>query len=148
MTKARSQSHDSGAEEDPGGAEQPAFVPTSPAAPNAHSGSSPPPSGTWTAEQEQAAQEAYEMELADFHIYEVMRKFASAARAMALYDCRLCLEELETLPSQHKRSASVMAMLGKAHYELGQYPEVSDRILRNENLRLHLGTNSFRCLIG
>ena len=57
-----------------------------------------------------------------------MRKFAGASRAMALYDCRLCLDELEALPAQHKRSASVMAMLGKAHYELGQYPEVSSFI--------------------
>lgn len=80
--------------------------------------------GAWTAEQEQSAQEAHEFEVADYHIYEVMRKFASATRAMALYDCQLCLDELETLPETHKRSASVMATLGKAHYELGQYPQV------------------------
>ncbi|RDX48353.1 protein prenylyltransferase [Lentinus brumalis] len=132
--KTRSQSHESGAEEEPGGTELPAFVPTSPVAQNAHSESSPPPSGIWTAEQEQAAQEAYETELADYHIYEVMRKFASAARAMALYNCRLCLEELETLPAQHKRSASVMAMLGKAHYELGQYPEAERAFEAARNL--------------
>ena len=46
---------------------------------------------------------------------------------MAFYDCRLCLEELDSLPIQHQRSATVMAMLGKAQYELGQYPEVSNR---------------------
>ena len=76
-------------------------------------------------EPEQTAQEAYETELADYQIYEVMRKVARAARAMALYDCRQCLDELDTLPLPHQRSASVMAMLGKAHYELGQYREVS-----------------------
>ncbi|OCH95621.1 TPR-like protein [Obba rivulosa] len=68
-----------------------------------------------------AAQEAYEMQLADHHIYELMRMFARAARAMAFYDCRACLDELENLPSAHKRSAWVMAMVGKAHYELGEY---------------------------
>ena len=124
--KTNSQSHDSGLEEgQPGGVEQPAFAPSSPFAQQAHADSPPPPPATWDADQEQAAQEAYEMELADYHIYGVMRKFASAARAMAYYDCRLCLDELDTLPVQHKRSASVMAMLGKAHYELGQYREVS-----------------------
>ncbi len=122
--KARSQSHDSGLEEEPGGPEQPAFAPGSPGGQRSHSGSSPPPLGAWTAEQEQSAQEAHEFEVADYHIYEVMRKFASATRAMALYDCQLCLDELETLPETHKRSASVMATLGKAHYELGQYPQV------------------------
>ena len=93
-------------------------------------------------EEEQAAQEAYELELADYHIYEVMRKFASAARAMALYDCRLCIAELESLPDQHKRSASVMAMLGKAHYELGQYPEVRNLQLTCRTCVLASGPNS------
>ncbi|KAI0708978.1 protein prenylyltransferase [Earliella scabrosa] len=133
-TKARSQSHDSGVEEEPGGPEQAAFLPASPVAQSGHPESSPPPSGTWTVEEEQAAQEAYELELADYHIYEVMRKFASAARAMALYDCRLCIAELESLPDQHKRSASVMAMLGKAHYELGQYPEAERAFEAARNL--------------
>ncbi|KAI0374677.1 protein prenylyltransferase [Pilatotrama ljubarskyi] len=119
--KARSQSHDSGLEEEPGGTE-PAFAPASPLGQGAVSESSPPPSAAWTAEQERAAEEAFQVELADYQIYDVMRKFASAARAMALYDCRLCLDELEKLPPQHQRSASVMAMVGKAHYELGQYP--------------------------
>ncbi|PCH38327.1 TPR-like protein [Wolfiporia cocos MD-104 SS10] len=82
--------------------------------------SSPGPS-TWTAAQEQAAQEAYDAEMADHHIYELMRVFARATRAMALYDCRMCLEELEKLPLGHQRSAWVMAMVGKAHYELGEY---------------------------
>ncbi|CAL1704161.1 unnamed protein product [Somion occarium] len=41
--------------------------------------------------------------------------------ALAVYDCRTCLEELETLPSNHQRSAWVMAMVGKAHFELGEY---------------------------
>ncbi|CDO70710.1 hypothetical protein BN946_scf184798.g25 [Trametes cinnabarina] len=113
-----SQSYDSGLEEEPGAMES-AFAPASPVG---HSDTSPVPSNVWSAEQERAAEEAYQTELAEYQIYDVMRKFASAARAMALYDCRLCLEELEKLPPQHQRSASVMAMVGKAHYELGQYP--------------------------
>ena len=87
---------------------------------------SPAPSG-WTAAQEQAAQEAYDTELADWHIYELMRKFARATRAMAVYDCRRCLEELEELPPNHQRSTLVLAMVGKAHYELGEYAAVSSR---------------------
>ncbi|KAI0948283.1 hypothetical protein AcV7_009080 [Taiwanofungus camphoratus] len=81
---------------------------------------SPGPS-SWTAAHEQAAQEVYDKELADHHIYDLMRMFARATRAMALYDCRTCLEELEKLPTNHQRSAWVMAMVGKAHYELGEY---------------------------
>ncbi|KAI0781142.1 protein prenylyltransferase [Trametes elegans] len=118
--KARSQSHDSGLEEEPGGPQTSTFAPVLPAGLSTHPDASP--SAASTAEQERAAEEAYQIELADYQIYDVMRKFASATRAMALYDCRLCLEELEKLPPQHQRSASVMAMLGKAHYELGQYP--------------------------
>ncbi|KAI0670581.1 protein prenylyltransferase [Trametes maxima] len=121
-SKPRSQSHESGLGEDPGGAGS-AFAPNPLIGQGAHSETSPPPSAAWTAEQERAAEEAFQVELAEYQIYDVMRRFASAARAMALYDCRLCLEELEALPPQHQRSASVMAMAGKAHYELGQYPE-------------------------
>lgn len=129
-TRSQSQSHDSGLEEEPGGASS-AFAPVSPIVQGAHSEASPPPpSAEWTAEREHAAKEAYDIEVADYQIYDVMRKFASSARALALYDCRLCLDELEKLPHQQQRSASVMAMVGKAHYELGQYPSVSQ--LRSE----------------
>ncbi|KAI8998827.1 protein prenylyltransferase [Trametes punicea] len=119
--RSTSQSHDSGLEEEPGGID-PAVAPTSPTGQSAPSETSPLSPGAWTAEQERAAEEAYQTELAEYQIYDVMRRFASATRAMALYDCRLCLDELEKLPPQHQRSASVMAMVGKAHYELGQYP--------------------------
>ena len=69
--------------------------------------------------------ELYEMELAEHTIYDLMRTFATATRALAMYDCRACLEELEKLPPAHQRSAWVMAMVGKAHYELGEYAAVS-----------------------
>lgn len=67
---------------------------------------------------------SYEIEMADYTIYNLMRSFASATRALAMYDCRGCLLELEKLPREHQRSAWVMAMVGKAHYELGEYAAV------------------------
>lgn len=73
---------------------------------------------------EQAAQEAYETAMADYDIYNLTRTFARATKALATYDCRGCLDELETLPSNHQRSAWVMAMVGKAHFELGEYAAV------------------------
>jgi len=120
-TRARSSTVDSDMDEEPppGGGEASSSSPP-PAPQSPHSHASPGPSSL-TAAQERAAQEAYELELADYHIYELMRLFARATRAMALYDCRNCLEELEKLPTTHQRSAWVMAMVGKAHYELGEY---------------------------
>ncbi|KAL1946400.1 hypothetical protein VTO73DRAFT_15527 [Trametes versicolor] len=97
-----------GVEVEPGGASL-VFAPVSPSVQDAHSEASPPlPSAESTAERERAAKEAYDTEVADYQIYDVMRKFASSVRALALYDCRFCLSELEKLPHQH--------------YELGQYP--------------------------
>lgn len=118
----RSRSIESDKEEEPGGAEQAAFADSPIAESSRTATSSTPPA--LTAEQEQAVEEAYQIELADYHIYSVMRRFAYAARAAALYDSRLCLDELEKLPPQHQRSAWVMSMVGKAHYELGEYPAV------------------------
>ncbi|KAJ2925216.1 hypothetical protein H1R20_g11878, partial [Candolleomyces eurysporus] len=81
---------------------------------------SPPPAG-WTIVQEQQAQEEYENELAEHYLYELVRQFASAARRLALYDCKTCLKELEQLPVAHQRSASVLVMVGKVHYEMQDY---------------------------
>ncbi|KAH9854034.1 protein prenylyltransferase [Lenzites betulinus] len=120
-TRSKSQLHDSGVEEEPGGATS-ALAPGSPGGLSAHSESPPPPSAAWTAEQERLAEEAYAAERTEYEMYNLMRKFASAARALALYDCRLCLGELADLPPHQQRSAFVMSMLGRAHYELGQYP--------------------------
>ncbi|KIY51024.1 TPR-like protein [Fistulina hepatica ATCC 64428] len=69
-------------------------------------------------EQDAAAlQELQEIEMADNHIYNLMRQFARAARALALYDCDGCLQELEQLPDVHQQSPCILAMAGKAHYE-------------------------------
>ena len=75
-----------------------------------------------------SADELYEMQVADYNIYNLMRTFASATRALAMYDCRACLLELDKLPREHQRSAWVMSMVGKAHYELGEYAAVRDPI--------------------
>ena len=74
---------------------------------------------------EQAALQEYQKELADWIIYDLMRSCARSMRALAVYDCRLCLEELEKLPPAQQRSAWTMAMVGKAHYEVGEYSAVS-----------------------
>jgi len=118
-TRTRSQSTDSEDELFPGGdaahLQSPQSIAQSP-----RSDTSPAPSN-WTASQEQAAQEAYEIELADQYIYDLMRLFASATRALAMYNTALCMEELDKLPHVHQRSPYVMVMVGKAHYERTDY---------------------------
>jgi anaphase-promoting complex subunit 3 len=126
-TRTRSQSTDSEDEPFPGGevnhSQSPQSIAQSP-----RSDTSPAPSN-WTASQEQAAQEAYEVELADQYIYDLMRLFASATRALAVYNTALCMEELDKLPHVHQRSSYVMAMVGKAHYERTDYTSVRTRSL-------------------
>lgn len=94
---------------------------STPSALSPGSEASPPPPPTWTLQQEQQAQEEYEHELAEHYLYDLLRKFASAARRLALYDCKTCLRELEQLPVAHQRSTSVLIMVGKVHYELQDY---------------------------
>lgn len=101
-----------------GDSHSPPSIPHSP-----RSDDSPPPSN-WTAAQEQAAQEAYEFELADHYLYGLIRRFASATRALAVYDCEQCLAELEQLPHVHQHSPWVLAMVGRAHYEKLDYASV------------------------
>ncbi|EDR10957.1 uncharacterized protein LACBIDRAFT_315993 [Laccaria bicolor S238N-H82] len=81
---------------------------------------SPSPSN-WTAAHEQQAQEEYEGELAEYYLYNLIRRFASAARALAMYDCRTCLAELGQLPHVHQNSAWVLSMVGRVHYEKQDY---------------------------
>ncbi|KAF9036594.1 hypothetical protein BJ165DRAFT_1504550 [Panaeolus papilionaceus] len=85
-----------------------------------HDASSPAPSN-WTSAQEQQAQEEYESELAEHYLYELTRRFAYATRALAMYDCQRCLQELEQLPHHHQNSSLVLAMVGKAEYERQDY---------------------------
>lgn len=69
--------------------------------------------------------EAYERALAEHRIYTLTRSFAIATKLLAAYDCQECLYVLEELVPNQQRSAWVMAMVGRAHYELGQYGSVS-----------------------
>ncbi|KAJ7219122.1 hypothetical protein GGX14DRAFT_434695 [Mycena pura] len=100
---------------------QAAYSPSPPS--NAHSPrseTSPSPSN-WTSAHEQAAQEAYEWELADQYLYDLVRHFASATRALSHYDSPKCLAELEKLPYVHQTTPWVLAMIGRAHYEQLEY---------------------------
>lgn len=109
---------------DEGGAGEVAFPPSPPfLAHSPRSETSPSPSN-WTAEHEQAAQEAYEIELADQYIYDLMRRFASATRALSTYDSAKCLSELELLPHHDQQTPWVLAMVGRAHYEKSDYTSV------------------------
>jgi anaphase-promoting complex subunit 3 len=53
-----------------------------------------------------------------------MRLFASATRALAMYDSQKCIDEAEKLPIIHQQSAWVLAMVGRAHYEQLEYAAV------------------------
>jgi len=78
----------------------------------------------WTAAQERQAQEEYEVELADYFIYDLIRRFARATRALAAYDCQRCLDELERLPHVQQNSRLVISMVARAHYERQDYHSV------------------------
>ncbi|KAJ3923641.1 hypothetical protein F5877DRAFT_31172 [Lentinula edodes] len=76
---------------------------------------------SWTLSQEQAAQAAYEIEVADKYIYDLMRKFARAGRASALYHSQECLDAIEQLPHIQQKTPWVLSMVGKARYDKGEY---------------------------
>lgn len=87
---------------------------------------SPPPEvptgpNNWTSADEQAAQEAFEVELADYYVYDLMRQFAKATRALSVYDCYTCLTEIGQMPAVHQQSSWVLAMAGRAYYERLEY---------------------------
>jgi anaphase-promoting complex subunit 3 len=73
---------------------------------------------------EPSSQEIYEMELAEYTVYNTMRCCAKALRAFATYDLQTCIAELECLDAVHQRTPWVMAMVGKAEYEKGDYSAV------------------------
>lgn len=101
-----------------------AFSPSPPPIPQSPRSEVSPAPSNWTAAHEQAAQEAYEYEIADQYIYNLMRRFASATRALSIYECSKCISELEKLPHVHQMSAGVLAMVGRAHYERLEYASV------------------------
>lgn len=75
----------------------------------------------WTALQDHGTQDTYETEIADHYIYDLMRKFAYASRALARYESQLCLDELSQLPYVYQQSVSVLVMVGRAEFERQEY---------------------------
>ncbi|KAG5635898.1 hypothetical protein H0H81_009723 [Sphagnurus paluster] len=114
---AQSRATESEAEEDVFTATDAGHSHSSPSITPSHGSETSPSPGSWTAAHEQAAQEEYDTQQADYYLYNLTRKFASATRALAKYDCQTCLGELEELPSVHQSSPWVLAMVGRAHYE-------------------------------
>ena len=74
---------------------------------------------------EQAAQDAYNMALADIYVYDLMRLFASCVRLLAMYDCEACLAEIDMLPRNHQQTVSVIVMIARARYEQTDYIKVN-----------------------
>lgn len=121
LTTSRSRSIDSDGEDDANlhGEVASSTSPTSNAQ-SPPSETSPAPSN-WTAAHELAAQEAYDSEMADQYIYDLLRRFARATQALSKYDCYSCLMELDQIPLAHQQSSWVLAMVGRAHYERLEY---------------------------
>jgi anaphase-promoting complex subunit 3 len=91
----------------------------------AHSQTQTAPTGpVWTADEEKTATDEYWAAMADNAVYDLMRHFAEATRALALFDVGECVSVLDRLPVVHQRSPWAMIMLGKAHYEKTEYAEV------------------------
>ncbi|KAH7912129.1 hypothetical protein BJ138DRAFT_1179026 [Hygrophoropsis aurantiaca] len=121
LTAARSRSIESDAEEDTiAGVEVASSTSLASNAQSPLSDASPAPSN-WTAADEQAAQEAFEVAMADHYVYDLMRQCAKATRALSLYDCHTCITVLESIPKVHQRSSWFLAMIGRAHYERMEY---------------------------
>lgn len=64
------------------------------------------------------------MEIAECIVYNTMRSCARAFRAFASYDLQKCLDELEGLDAVQQRTPWVMALVGRAEYEKGDYAAV------------------------
>jgi anaphase-promoting complex subunit 3 len=86
-----------------------------------------PPSGTRSSEDKSTRQQSgdREMETAECIVYNTMRSCARAFRAFTCYDLQRCLDELEGLDAVQQRTPWVMALVGRAEYEKGDYAAVS-----------------------
>ncbi|KAF8682246.1 Tetratricopeptide repeat [Rhizoctonia solani] len=76
----------------------------------------PPPASPTPSSPERA-----ETEAADAYIMDLVRTFGRAVQALAQYRSADVLEELESLPEEQKRAASVMVLIGRAEYERADY---------------------------
>ncbi|KAK7054944.1 anaphase-promoting complex subunit cdc27 [Paramarasmius palmivorus] len=113
LAHGRSKSIESEMDDDTEGA----YPPSPPAVANTPRSEGSASPGNWTAANDAAAQEAYDIEVAEYYIYDLTRLFARATRALTMYDSAKCLTELEELPSVHQQTPWVLAMVGRAHYE-------------------------------
>lgn len=68
--------------------------------------------------------EDHAMETAECIVYNTMRSCARAFRAFSSYDLQKCLDELEGLDAVQQRTPWVMALVGRAEYEKGDYAAV------------------------
>jgi len=66
----------------------------------------------------------YAMGIAECTVYNTMRSCARAFRAFASYDLQRCLDELEGLDVVQQRTPWVLALVGRAEYEKGDYAAV------------------------
>jgi anaphase-promoting complex subunit 3 len=64
------------------------------------------------------------MEVAECIVYNTMRSCARAFQAFTSYDLQKCLDELEGLDAVQQRTPWVMALVGRAEYEKGDYAAV------------------------
>lgn len=90
-----------------------------------------PPPGSHHSEQspprpshDQLSQQRFEEDQAEFYIYDLLRRFARAVRALAHYQCQMCIDELNELSPRHQQSAYVLGLVGRAHYEKLDYASV------------------------
>lgn len=84
------------------------------------------PSGTRSPDDTSTRQESGDraMEIAECIAYNTMRSCARAFRAFTSYDLQKCLDELEGLDAVQQRTPWVMALVGRAEYEKGDYAAV------------------------
>lgn len=53
----------------------------------------------------------------------LMRQFGAAYAEISRYNCKKAVQLLEGVSPGHRNSAMVLGMLGRAHFELGEYQE-------------------------
>ncbi|KAF9050654.1 TPR-like protein [Hymenopellis radicata] len=113
----RSKSFDSDTEDDAYAAEA-AYSPSPPNAQSPRSDRSLSP-GPWGSPA--AVQEAYEIELAEHYIYDIMRRYATATRALTVYDSDLCISEIQQLSEDDQSTPWSLSLRGRAEYEKADY---------------------------
>ena len=65
------------------------------------------------------------VEEADAYILELVRLFAKAVQNLARFQCQAAVEDLEALPTEQQRSATVMTLLGRSYFERMDYAKVN-----------------------